>query len=131
MPQNPYSPFNNDLGAIVTLTAASAGGNSPDLANGQGRGVKIIVDITAISGTSATLTVTIQGKDPASGSYYTLLAGAGLTATGVTVMTVYPAAVVTANVSANDHVPQFWRLLWTITGTTPSVTATLGGCILV
>lgn len=129
MPQNPYSPVNNDLGAVVTLTAASASGNSAQFTNPQGRGVRVVVDITAITGTSPTLTVTIEGYDRASGQYYSLLASAALSATGVTELLVYPGVGVTANVSASATVPQLWRVAYTIGGTTPAVTATIGACL--
>lgn len=115
-----------DLGAVITHTAASAGVNGGDLANTSHRGVKVVVDVTAISGTAPTLVVTIQGKDNASGKYYTLLASASLTATGTVVLTVYPGIGVTANVSASDVLPKTYRVITTIGGTGPSVTATVG-----
>lgn len=131
MPQYPYFPVNNDLGAIVTLSAASASGASGDKTLVGARGIKVVVDITAITGTSPTLTVTIRGKDAASGAYYTLLASAALSATGVTVLTVYPGIAVTANVSDSDHPPATWDVSYAIGGTTPAVTATIGACLLV
>jgi hypothetical protein len=131
MPQTPYYPVNNNLGAIVTLSAASASGDSPAQISGQTRGVKVVVDITAISGTSPTLTVTIEGYDSASSTWYTLLASSALSATGETVLTVYPGVSVTANQSASDHIPAKWRVAYTIAGTTPAVTATIGACLLV
>lgn len=131
MAQYPYSPVNNNLGALATLSAASTGGNSVDQNNAQGRGVVVGVNITAITGTSPTLTVTIQGKDTASGEYYTLLASAALTAVGFTELTVYPGAAVTANVSASLPLPQTWRVSYAVGGTTPAVTATIGACVLV
>ena len=69
MPQNPYYPLNKNLGEVVTLTAASAGVNSAVQTNSQWRGVVVSIDVTAITGTSPTLVVTLQGKDPVSGTY--------------------------------------------------------------
>lgn len=115
-----------DLGAAIMHTAASTGTTGVDIANTSHKGVKVVVDVTAISGTSPTLVVTIEGKDAASGKYYTLLASASLTATGTTVYTVYPGVAVTANVSASDVLPKTFRVRSTIGGTTPSVTATVG-----
>ena len=131
MPQYPYAPYNSDLGAVVTLTAASAAGNSVQLTNGTARGVRVVIDITAITGTSPTLTVTIQGFDSASAAYYTILVSAALAATAVTELTVYPAAVVTANVSANGNIPPTWRISYAIGGTTPAVTGTIGAQMLI
>lgn len=90
-----------------------------------------MVDITAISGTTPTLTVTLQGKDAASGKYYTILAGAALNATGTTVMTVFPGATASANVAANDCLPRTWRINTAVGGTGPSVTYTVGVSLLV
>lgn len=119
-----------DLGALVTHTAASAGVNGADQLNFKARGVKIVVDITALAGTSPTLTVTLQGKDIASGKYYTILASAALAAVGTTVLTVYPSAATAANVSANDYLPANWRVITTIGGGTPAVTATVSASTL-
>lgn len=122
---------NLDTAALVTLSAASAGGNSSDQTNMNGRGVQVGINITAISGTSPTLTVTVQGKDAASGAYYTILASASLNATGFTLLTVYPGAATTANVSTPIPLPRTWRILYAITGTGPSVTATVGASVIV
>ncbi|SRR5579885_18738 len=110
---------------VTTLTTQGAGNGSTDYVNGYGRGVKVVINITAISGTSPTLTVTIQGKDPTSGQYWTILASAALTATGTTVLTVYPALTAAANTVANDVLPPNWNLKWVVGGTGPSVTATI------
>lgn len=111
--------------AYITQTAASAGVNGADLQNYEARGVKVVINISAITGTGPTYTVTIQGKDVASGQYYTLLASAALNATGTTVLTVFPGAPASANVSANDALPANWRIITAVAGTTPAVTATI------
>jgi uncharacterized membrane protein YccC len=131
MPQYPYSGVNNNLGALVTLAAASAGGNSVDQNNAQARGVVVGVNISAITGTSPTLTVTVQGKDTASGEYYTLLESTALAAVGFTTLTVLPGVTAAANVAASLPLPATWRVLYAIGGTTPAVTGTIGACLLV
>lgn len=110
----------------VTLAAASTQTTTiSDIPNYMFKGLKVVVDITAISGVGATLTVTLQGKDPLSGKVFTLLASAGLTATGTTVLNLFPGAAVSANVSANDQLPSVWNIKYVIAGTTPSVTGTI------
>lgn len=117
----------NRVATGLTLTAQGAGTvNGSDLVNQQGRGVHVVVDITAISGTGPSLTVTVQGKDTVSGKYYTLLASAALSATGTTVLKVYPGLTAAANSVANDIAPDTIRVIGTVAGTTPSVTATVG-----
>ena len=116
--------------SVLTLTAQGAGTVlSSDQLNPAGSGIKLVIDITAITGTSPTLTVTLQGKDTTSGKYFTILASAALNATGTTVLTVFPSAPVAANVSANDLLPRSWRVSAVVGGTGPSVTATIGASV--
>lgn len=122
---------NTDTGALITHTAASAGVNGSDMLNLNGRGIKLVIDITAITGTGPTLTVTIQGKDPTSGKYFTILASAALGAVATTVLTVYPGLTAAANVAANDILPRSWRVITAIGGTTPAVTATIAASLVV
>lgn len=120
---------NIDTGALLTFTAASTGANSADQSNPGGDGLKLVIDITAITGTTPTLTVTIQGKDTASGKYYTILASAALSSVSTTVLTVFPGITASANVAANDILPRTWRVSAVIGGTTPAVTATIGASV--
>lgn len=116
---------NETKGALITLAAAGAGtSQSPDQINQYGKGIKVVIDITVVGG-APTLTVTIQGRDRASGKYFTILASAALTAVGTTVLTVYPGLTASANVVANDVIPEDWRITAVIGGTTPAVTATV------
>src|SRR5512139_1903352 len=110
---------NHDAGALITFAAQGAGTTpSARLSNLSGKGVKVVVDITAITGTGPTLTVTLRGYDNASGKSFTLLASAALNAVATTVLTVYPGAAVTANLSANDHLTAQWDISAVIAGTT-------------
>jgi hypothetical protein len=119
---------NTDTNTSLTVLAAQGTGtvNSADQVNVSGRGITVVINITVI--TAGTLTVTIQGKDIASGVYYTILASAALAATGTTVLTVYPAGVVTANLSANAALPRTWRVS-SVVATGP-VTATVGASVI-
>lgn len=113
--------------AIVKLTAAGAGTtDSADLSNPYGRGVTVVTNISAKSGTIA-VTVSIQGKDRVSGAYYTICSTPSLTTTGTTVLSVYPGMAVSANVSCSAPLPPTWRVeVVSGTGVTPSVTLTVG-----
>ncbi len=117
--------------SLAALLAAAAGANGADQVNYNARGIKLVIDITALAGTGPTLTVTLQGKDPVSGKYYTILASAALAAVATTVLTVYPGLVAAANLSANDVLPRDWRIVTAIAGTTPAVTATIGASWLI
>lgn len=129
--------IHNQHRVVASSAAITANGNS-NTANGAAfhnnvaRGLHLIVDITAVSGTSPTLTVTIEGFDSLSGQYYTLLASTALNATGTTVLKVYPGLTASANVAANDVLPKFWRVKWVIGGTaTPTVTASIAASLIV
>lgn len=120
------SPNRGPQSAHHTLTAVGAGTvNGPDQNGGYGRGLLCFIDITAISGTTPSLTVTVQGKDPVSGKYYTLLASAALNATGTTVLRIYPGLTAAANLTASDILPTDFRIIYVVAGTGPSVTATI------
>lgn len=116
--------------AYITHTAASTGTTGADMDGGSGSGLLVFVDITAITGTTPTLTVTIEGKDKVSGKYYTILASAALNATGTTVLRVFPGLTAAANLTVNDTLPPDFRVRTTIGGTTPAVTATISLAVL-
>lgn len=122
---------NSDMPVLCTLTAAAANSDSGDLVNANCKGIKLVIDITANSGSSPTLTVTIKGKDPVSGKYYTILASTALASVATTVLTVYPTITASANSIAQDHLPRTFKVLYTIGGSGgPTVTATIGACLL-
>lgn len=122
---------NVDTGALTTLSAASVGGNSTDQINYNGRGLQLVIDITAISGTTPVLTVTVQGKDIASGKYYNLLVSSPLSTVSTILLSIYPGVSAAANISISQALPRTFRILYTITGTTPAVTATIGASVII
>lgn len=90
--------------AARTATVASA-----DITNRGGRGAVIVIDVTAAADTPSVV-FTVQGKDDLSGKYYTMLASAAITATGTTVLRIFPGMTAAANVAANDVLPRTWRV---------------------
>lgn len=122
---------NIDTAALVTLTAAGAGTtNSADQTNYNGRCVIVVADITVAGGTIA-VTVAVQGKDAASGKYYSILTSASLITTGTTPLTVCPGNTVTTNVSAASPLPRTWRVqVVSGAGVTPAVTMTVGASVI-
>ena len=110
----------------------SASLNSADLENYAWRGVRLTLDITAVTGTTPSMTIKLQAKDPLSGKYVNIpgAAFAAKTATGTSQLTIYPGIAAAANVSVNDALPRDWRAVATITGTTPVFTFSLGAAYL-
>lgn len=131
MPQYPYAPINQQPITALVLTAASANGNSADLTNSTHPGVAVFVNITAITGTSPTLTVAIRQKNLVTGAYTALLTSAALTATGTTMLVVRPGATAVANSVAANPLGLTWDISYTIGGTSPAVTATMSYAYLV
>lgn len=110
---------------LQRLAAAAASLNGLDMENMSGIGAQIVIDVTAITGTTPSVVVTVEGKDPVSGKYYTILASASITTVSTTVLRIFPGATAAANLAANDVLPRTFRVTSTIAGTTPAVTATV------
>lgn len=68
-----------------------------------------ILNVTAVPGVD-TVTLIIEGKDPVSGTYYTILSAAARVATGIDTLRVLPGIAVTANQSASDSLPDTYRV---------------------
>jgi hypothetical protein len=130
-PQNGQPQMNADVGALITLAGAGAGTtNSVDQVNNGSRGVSVIINISAKSGTISDV-VNIQTKDVGSGIYTTLLSSAALSAVATTRLVVYPTITAVTNSIAQDCLGEVWRVQIVCgTGSTPSTTCTIGACLL-
>lgn len=95
--------------ALLTLTASGGTQTTPDQVNRGFRGIKVVVNVTAVSG-GGSIIVTIQGKDRVSGAVYALLSSAAITTVTTNVYTVYPGVTATTNVSASDVLPPTWNI---------------------
>lgn len=115
---------------ILNATARTTAFTSDDLRSedpDEGfRGVQLIVNVTTASG--FTITPSIEGKGPF-GNYYTLLTGAAITASGTTVLRVFPGATPSPNATANDHLPLTWRVKVAV-GDATAVTYTVAANLL-
>lgn len=97
--------------ALTVLASAvrAASNNSADQKNRNATGLHLIIDVTAVPGVD-TVTFVIKGKDPLSGKYYTVLSGSAISATGTTVLKMFPGFTNVANSVANDVLPADWRV---------------------
>lgn len=99
--------FATSLSTLAPLAARTTTGEGGDVQIISGQSARCYLNVTAASGTSPTLDVTIVGV--VDGADYTLFTFAQKTAAGVeTVRT--------------DDVPDVLKAKWTIAGTTPSFT---------
>mgnify|MGYP001572234719 CR=1 FL=1 len=103
--------YNSSLPALITAVAATTTQTSADQQNLVARGCIVVVDVTAIAATGS-IVVTIQGKDPASGAYYTLVTSAAITTVSTNVFQIYPASTVAAS-NYNGVLPVAWRVVVT------------------
>lgn len=106
--------------------------NSADQQNYHYRGMRLLLDVTAISGASPTLDVKLQWKERKTGKY-TDLPGAAFsqkTATGQDELAVYPGIAETANETVSDILPRHWRAVATLGASTSTVTLTLAGSLI-
>lgn len=114
------------VGTARTLYASAARTATPTAVTQTNyraeRGGHIVIKVTAVSATPSVVP-TIEGYDATSDSWYTVLAGSAITATGTTVLKVYPGIAVQANACASDILPQIWRLSMTH-GDSDSITYT-------
>jgi hypothetical protein len=99
---------NSQFTVLPAAVRTAAQVNSSDYANNFYRGVHAIVTVSGY--VSGSYTVTIQGKNLATGSYYDLLVGTAIIANGQTVLKLYPGINGVANGAASDFLPQTWRV---------------------
>jgi cell wall-associated NlpC family hydrolase len=101
--------------AIAPSAARTASGNTNDIDVARFLKAEICIDVTAVSGTTPTLDVYVEGKDQLSGKYKTLFSQTGINAVG-TFWTPNPI----------DIAFKYIRARWVIGGTSPSFTFSIG-----
>lgn len=101
-----------------------------DITNSSYEGVIFMIDVTAhdLGNADESYIFTIEGKDELSSTYYTILASVNIRTgggNGLYVLEVHPSLVEAANLKASNLLPDKFRLILTVGGTTPSVTYTV------
>jgi hypothetical protein len=90
-------------------TAAAGNVDFDDIYSFNARAIELIVDLTAFV-TAASLTGSIDLKDPNSGKYINLITGAAIVANGTQRLRVSPDLAAVANAIAQDHAPAVFRV---------------------
>ena len=116
---------NSDDGAIITIPVAAVGAASYASAvrYNPGAALRIVTNITAI--TTATVTVTVNLIDQASGAAILLLASAGLTTAGTNVLLISPLIAASANAAALNFGGPFYQVSVGVAGASAAVAATI------
>ena len=113
---------------IFASEARTAIATSYDISNPSGTGLVLTIVVTAAANTPS-VTFTIEGKDPTSGTYYTILTSAAITGTGTTTLRVHPDLTAATNTVAKDMLPAVWRVK-TAVGDTDSLTYSVGASMI-
>lgn len=117
---------NNHNVAVETSSAKTASGNGTTQTNFNAAGVILWGNVTAVTGTTPTLTVRVQWSPDGGTNWIDLdttnAQTASIAATGAFVLRIYPGVTTAANAALNSPLPRTWRLAWTVGGTTPSFT---------
>jgi hypothetical protein len=111
---------------LLPLAARTATPTIADQSDPNAEGLHVIINVTAVTATPSVVP-TLQGKGPL-GTYYDLLVGTAITATGTTVLKLGPGIAPVANGAAADYLPDIWRVVMThgdADSITYSVTAVL------
>lgn len=88
---------------VLTAVGRTTAFTSVDIPTAGARSLVVILNPTAIG--SASITLSIKGKDPASGTYYLILAGAAVASNVARIYRVSERITASANVAANDILP--------------------------
>ncbi|MGL6210811.1 MAG: hypothetical protein ACRC14_13390 [Paracoccaceae bacterium] len=119
--------------SVEASAARTASANGTTITNANGRGAIFFINVSAVGGTSPTLTVRMQVQDPVSLGWADVAAAvtAPISTVSLTTLTVSPGVSEAANLRVAQGLPRVYRMAWVITGTTPSITFSIGAQYLV
>jgi hypothetical protein len=98
-------------GVVLASAAYTTSQTSADITNTGGRGLVVFLNTTVIG--TGSVTVTINGKNPTTGTYYPLLVGAAVVTNTFNTYSVGQGLPATANASANAPVPAVFQVVVT------------------
>jgi hypothetical protein len=123
--------------AAVTVLASAdrvADAYSTDQTNYNHRGIILFTNCSAIG--DDTYSLTVQGKDPLSGRYYTIATFSSIASTGLRIYEIHPeAAAASGGITAvaNRFIPRTWRIFFDYTqvgGAADAITASVSAVYL-
>jgi hypothetical protein len=102
----------NEAYTLLASAARTTTQTSADLINYSGlSALDVILDMTVVG--TGSVTLTINGKDPASGKYYVILAGAAVITNSTNRYRVGPTLAAAANSIAQDYLPRVFQIVVT------------------
>jgi hypothetical protein len=114
--------------SVESSAARVASANGTTITNASARGGVFFFNISLVSGTTPTIVFQLQVQDPVTTNWVDVpgAATATLNAAGLVMLTVNPGIAEVANSRVNNALPRVYRWRWTIGGTTPSFTFSVG-----
>lgn len=103
--ENSRTNLETTLLASAARTTTQTGA---DITNLSGNALMVVLDMTTVG--TGSVTLTIEGKDSASGKYRTLLAGAAVTTNSTNLYKVGPTIAAAANAIGQDYLPPVFRI---------------------
>lgn len=115
---------NNESVTLLASAARTTTQTSADLVNYNGASyIDVILDMTVVG--TGSVTLTINGKDPASAKYYNILTGAAVVTNVTNVYRVGIGRTAAANATVNDTLPRTFQIVVTANNAN-SVTYSVG-----
>ena len=102
-------PATNAEGTALISAARTATVSSADIVNSFSRGIHVVLDVT-VDPAAASVVLTVEGKDPASGKYYAILTSAAVNSVSTNIYRVHPDLTPAANLIVNDLIPKTFRI---------------------
>ena len=115
---------------VAAGTAITANGNTTPITSDNAREARFFINVSAVSGTTPGIVFKLQGYDNASATWFDIPNAAltSITTAGQYLLEVSPDIATTTGTSAkaNTFFPLTSRLAYTVSGTTPSFTLSIG-----
>lgn len=106
-------PVLSGEGVAFASAARTATVSSPDITAYGKQGLIVIFDVTAVHASGSDVKCKIEGKDPASGKYYTILESASVITVSTNTYRVNTLLTASANLIAKDMMPETFRFTMT------------------
>lgn len=111
--------YQHDQGVALASASRTTTQTLPDISTQGASTLQLILDLTVNAGGLGSVTVTINGKDPASGKYFLLLASAALTSVATTRLKIGQTIAASANLIAQDYLPEVIQIVVTANNANP------------
>lgn len=107
-----------DQGTALASASRTTTQTLPDIYSYGASFLNVVLDMTVVG--TGSVTLSINGKDPASGKYYLILAGAAVATNSTNRYKVGPNVTASANAIAQDYLPAVFQLIVTANNANPA-----------